>query len=63
MNHTQQHTQQKLCHKKPSNASEPCFKEKKKRNIFQCFNVPFVNDELLLGDGGGWEETETAVRE
>lgn len=38
-------------------------KKKKKRNIFQCFNVPFINDDLLLGDGGGWEETQTDVLE
>lgn len=33
-----------------SNASDLCFKEK--WNIFQCFNVPFINDDLLLGEWG-----------
>jgi len=46
---------------KSSNASESCFKEK--LNIFQCFNVPFINDDLLFRDGGGWEETGTVTQE
>lgn len=24
---------------------------KKKQSIFQCFNVPFINEDLLLGGG------------
>lgn len=39
--------------KKTSNDSELRFKEK--QNIFQCLNVPFINDILFLflGDGVG----------
>lgn len=51
MNHTDHHMERKFCHKSLL-TSESCFKEK--LNIFQCFNVPFINDDLLLGEGGGW---------